>query len=211
MLPAKYRRLRRFGEFCVDCVEDGFAVGSLGFLKAGNDLALAAHQELDKVPLDVGGADGLTLDPFVEFLRARTVDIAEREHREGDAILVAAELADLVATPELLIKRVAWEAKHIETLINVVVLQLLQRGILRCETALAGHVDDECNLSLHLAHRRFATTELVEREGIERARRRRRGAIVVRERVVGGHWSARRTAGRTGCAGRAARARATGA
>src|SRR5690606_16339265 len=69
-----------------------------GRVEARDDVALLVDDELREVPLDVArrlGTDLLLGQPGVERGARVTVHVDLREHREGDAVLEAAELLDL--------------------------------------------------------------------------------------------------------------------
>src|SRR6266567_3683329 len=66
------------------------------------------------------------------------------EHRERDAVVHRAELADLLGGPWLLAAElVGREAGHREPAAGELVVQALQAGVLGCQPALRCHVDDE--------------------------------------------------------------------
>jgi len=80
----------------------------------------------------------------VERVPARTVYVDLGEQREGDPVVLRAELADLLRRAGLLgAELVAREARDRETACGVPLVQSLQADILRSEPALGCDVDGE--------------------------------------------------------------------
>src|SRR5690606_8726793 len=81
-----------------------------------HDTAGAVDEKLREVPFDGLGAEHaglLALEPLVERMRARSVDVDLREHRERDVVGQRAELLDLCFVARLLMaKLIAREAEH---------------------------------------------------------------------------------------------------
>src|SRR5262249_37534782 len=98
------------------------------------------HQELLEVPLHVAGLAigvGLLGELVVDRVPLGAVDVDLLEERERHAVGRVAELADLLRSPRLLAHElVAREAEHLEAAVGVLVVQLLQARVLRCEAAL---------------------------------------------------------------------------
>jgi len=121
---------------------------------AALDLAVAADEELFKVPLDSLHAEKtrlLGLEPLEQRLGLVAVDVDLAHDGEGDAVVELAELLDVIVGPGLLAaKLVAGEAEDDKVLavgLGLDVLpELLEAGVLRGEAALGGRVDDEDDL-----------------------------------------------------------------
>jgi hypothetical protein len=107
-------------------------------------------------------------EPFVNRVTRRAVDIELRGHRERDAVRRRAELRDVGRGAWLLVAElVARNPDDGETALGVCLVQPLQGGVLRSETAAGRHVDDESNLSAgELPQRRGRAVEAAER-GVE--------------------------------------------
>src|SRR6185312_4228838 len=119
-------------------------------------MAFAVDEELGEVPFDAAAEQAglLVLQISVERVRIGPVDVDLGEHREADAVIYLAELADLVLAARLLVaKLVAREAEHGEALGVKLFVELLQPLILRREPAFARGVDDEQHLSAIVAER----------------------------------------------------------
>ena len=72
-----------------------------------------------------------------------------REEGKAHLIIRGAEFLDLVVRARLLLaKLVGGEGKHFESLVLIFLVDLLQSLVLRCETALAGSIDDQEHFSL---------------------------------------------------------------
>lgn len=132
-------------------LEDGLLerLGLGGAGPAALDLAVAADEELLKVPLDPLHAQEarlLVLEPLEHGLGLVAVDVDLAHDGEGDAVVELAEALDLVVGGGLLAgELVAGEAEDDE-LVGVglveALVQLLQAGVLGREAALGGGVDD---------------------------------------------------------------------
>ncbi len=84
----------------------------------------------------------------VQRARILAVDLDLGEHGEADAVIGAAELADLLfAAGFLSAELVAGKAQDGEAIFVEIFVERLQPGILRGEAALAGGVDDQKHLS----------------------------------------------------------------
>src|SRR6185503_12621804 len=89
---------------------------------------------------------------------------------EGDAVLRRAERRDLLGGAGLLAAElVAREPDHGEALLLVLLLDRLERGVLRREPALRRDVDDQHRLALVGAERGRRAVELLERQVPDRA------------------------------------------
>lgn len=143
--------------FLLQLVEDGLlqALGLGGAGPAALDLAVAADEELFKVPLDALEAHDaglLLLEPLEEGVGGVAVDVNLLHDGEGDAVVDLAEVLDLVVGAGLLAaKLVTGEAEYdkvVAVLLLDVLVELLEAGVLRGEAALGGGVDDEDDLAL---------------------------------------------------------------
>src|SRR5690606_1945751 len=148
------------GEQGGDVLFDG--VGGVGRRIALYHLAILVHQELGEVPLDrlaAKNARRFLLEVLVERMRVITIDVDLAEHREADAVVQLAELADFrLAARLLLAELVAREAKDFQ-LALVLVIQRLQALVLWGKTTLAGGVDDQQHLALVLRQRHIVAVQ----------------------------------------------------
>ena len=114
---------------------------------AADHASVAPDQELGEVPLDrlaAQQAGCLLFQPAEQRRGVGAVDIDLGHHRKADAVVALAKGADLLCIARLLrAELVAGEAQHRQTLGAVTLVQRLQAGVLRCEPAFAGGVDDE--------------------------------------------------------------------
>ena len=135
--------------------------------KALNGLAVLGNEELGEVPQDIAIflyalADTLEhrmgclrFETFVLFRRSlgleilkdrigiRTVDVALSHQRESYTVIEAAELFNLLVATRLLVgELVTRETEDDETLIFVLLIEFLQTVVLRCESTLAGGIDN---------------------------------------------------------------------
>lgn len=137
---------------------EGLGLGGAG--PATLDLAVAADEELLKVPLDALEAHEarlLVLEPLVEGVGAVAVDLDLLHDGEADAVVELAEALDLlVGAGFLAAELVAGEAED-DKVIGVLLLEagveLLEAGVLRGKAALGGRVDDEDDLALEVLER----------------------------------------------------------
>lgn len=115
---------------------------------------MLVNQELLKVPLDASEAQQtglLLLEVDVDGVGVVTVDVDLLENGEGDAVVELAEGGDLVSGSGLLAtKLVAGEADDGESLILVLLVDLLEALVLGSEAALGGDVHNEHDLALQL-------------------------------------------------------------
>jgi hypothetical protein len=132
---------------------EGIGLGGAG--PATLDLAVAADEELFKVPLhalEAQDAGLLLLEPVVEGRGVVAVDIDLAHDGEADAIVDQAKVLDVVVGSGLLAAElVAREAKEyniVVVLVAELLVELLESFVLRGETALGGGVDDEDDLAL---------------------------------------------------------------
>lgn len=141
----------------IDLVQDGL-LERLGFGGAGPaalDLAVAADEELLKVPLDhldAHDAGLLVLEPLVEGVGIVAVHVDLAQDREGDAVVDLTEGLDLIIGAWVLAAElVAGEADDDEVigvLLLDVLVELLQAGELGGEAALGCGVHDQDDLAL---------------------------------------------------------------
>ncbi len=97
---------------------------------------------------------------LVQRVPARAVHLHLLGQREGHAVRRRAELRDLLGRAGLLPEElVAGHAQHGEAPLGVPLLELLQPGVLRGQTALGGHVHDEHGLARVLRQVRGAAGE----------------------------------------------------
>lgn len=122
---------------------------------AVDNLAVAADEELFKVPLDAletKQAGLLGLEPLVQRGSLVAVDVNLSHDGEGDAVVELAEALDVVVGAGFLAgKLVAWEAeddKVVGVLLGDALVDLLKAGVLASQAALGGGVDDEDDLAL---------------------------------------------------------------
>lgn len=80
-----------------------------------------------------------------------TVDINLLENGEGDSVIELAEGLNLILCARLLVgKLVAGEAEDDETLVGILLVELLEALVLGGEAALGGDVDNEDYLAFEL-------------------------------------------------------------
>lgn len=119
-----------------------------------DNVAMLVDEELLKVPLDASEAQQtglLLLEVDVDGIGVVAVDIDLLEHREGDAVVELAEGRNVVGRTGLLAaKLVAGEADDGESLVLVLLVQLLETLVLGSEATLGGDVHDEHDLALQL-------------------------------------------------------------
>ena len=169
-----------------------FQLGRLGGrLKTAHDLAFAVNQELCEVPLDVGlrcvigiclgehlvqqfgermlgceaGKASLARQPFVDGMGILAVHFNLRHQGEGDAMILAAKLLDLlVGTGFLMPELVARETDDDQSAVLVLLIEGFQSVVLRREAALRGCVDNEEHLAFVVGKAHFLA---LVREGVE--------------------------------------------
>src|ERR1700694_599153 len=102
--------------------------------------AIAADEELLKVPADVAGdATVLRDEEAVDRMAVGAVHLELRAQREAAVVVAAAERRDFrLAAGFLCRELVAGETHHGEVLLPQLAVQLLQPGILRRQAAAAG-------------------------------------------------------------------------
>ena len=143
-------------------------------LETSNYLAFAINQKLREVPFDVGfrcviwicfgehlvqqlrervlgceaGKASLARQPFVDGMGILAVHLNLRHQGEGDAVVQAAELLDLLVSTWLLMPElVTREADDDQPALLVLLIEVLQPIVLRGEATLRGCVDDEKHLA----------------------------------------------------------------
>ena len=116
----------------------------------------AADQELGEIPADVAGERRiLARQHHVKRMAVRAVDFELVEHRKGHVVFAGAELFDLRVRARLLAaKLVARKTEHDQSLVLVFLVERLQRGVLRSESAFRRDVDDKQHLALIRLERR---------------------------------------------------------
>lgn len=119
-----------------------------------NDVSVLVNQELLKIPLDASEAEQtglLLLEVDVDGVGIVTVDVDLLENGEGDTVVELAERRDLISRSGLLAtKLVAREADDGESLILVLLVDLLEALVLGSEATLGGDVHNENDLALKL-------------------------------------------------------------
>lgn len=142
-----------FVQGSLDIVLKSLRLGGAG--PAILDLAVAADEELFKVPLDALEAHQarlLSLEPLVERAGLVAIDVNLLHDREADAVVDLAKVLDIVVGAGLLVtKLVAGEAED-DKVVGVLLLdrlvELLEALVLGSEAALGGRVDDEDDFAL---------------------------------------------------------------
>src|SRR6478752_5055105 len=117
-----------------------------GGRKAGDDLAVAVHEELLEVPLHQAGQDSRLefRELGVERVLVLTPDVGLDRQREGHPEIALAKLGNLgVAAGLLPGELVARDAEDLEALAAELVVQRLETSVLGRETALGRHVDPQ--------------------------------------------------------------------
>jgi hypothetical protein len=141
-----------------DRLLQAFGLGRAG--PAALDLAVAADEELLKVPLDplqAHEARLFVLKPLIEWIGLIAVDVNLAQDREGHTIVDLAEALNLlVGAGVLATELVAGEAKNdevIRVLLLDALVKLLEPLELGGEAALGGGVDNQDYLALVLLER----------------------------------------------------------
>ena len=142
------------GQGGLDSFDDLRCVRLHGRREAGDDLAVAVHEELLEVPLHQAWQDAvLELGELrVERVLVLAPDVGLGCQRERHAEVALAEFDDLGVGPGLLSRElVARDAEDLEALIAELVVQRLEPGVLGRETALERHVYHQHHLPLEAA------------------------------------------------------------
>jgi hypothetical protein len=136
-------------------LDGGFeAGGGLEGSISVDDVTVLINQELLKVPLDSSEAQQtslLLLQVDVDGVGVVAVDVDLLKNGESDAVVQLTEGGDLVSGTRLLAtKLVAGEADDGESLILVLLVDLLKALVLGSKATLGGDVHDEHDLALKL-------------------------------------------------------------
>src|SRR3546814_716893 len=92
-----------------------------------------------------------------------------REQREVHVVIRRAEILDLgVAAGLLFLEIVGREAEHFQPLAALVLIQLFQPFVLRRQTALRRHVDDQQHLALERSEVGVTAIDALDRDVVER-------------------------------------------
>src|SRR5690348_9639883 len=114
-------------------------------------VALAVDQEFGEIPLDRFRAQHArrgVLEVSIKRMRVRAIDVDLGKQRERHRVLRRTEVADFLGVAWLLVPElVAGKAQHLETAILVRAVQRFKALVLRRESALRGHVDDQQSLA----------------------------------------------------------------
>lgn len=152
------------GEEALDGGDERSGIGR--WAEAGDDVAAAVGEELGEVPFDAVDSDEaedaglLTAEELVERMGAGAVDIDLGEDGKGDAVIFAAEVADLFGGTGLLVAElVGGEAEDIEAAVFIGAIEEFEAGVLRREAALAGGIDDEQDAAAESVERNFCAVE----------------------------------------------------
>src|SRR4051794_18112785 len=112
--------------------------------------ARTIDEEFGKIPFDrrTKQARLRSLQMFVKRMGVAAIHIDLREHREGDVIVVDAKLLDLPGVAWFLpAELIAWKSEDGKASWREFAMQHFQTLVLRRETAGAGRVDDQQNLT----------------------------------------------------------------
>ena len=133
---------------------------------AAHDVTVPVDQELGEIPLDrlrSEEAGRCLLQRLEQRMGVQAVDLGFGEHREGDAVVVGAELPDRPLVARLLMAElVARETQHSEAPVTKPPMQLFQPRILRREPAFAGDIDDEHRIAVEVGERRRPAVDGLE-------------------------------------------------
>ncbi len=98
----------------------------------------------------------------------RAVDVDFGKNREADAVILLAEGTDLRRIAWLLgAELVAGECENLEAAILIGFKKVFKTGVLGCQSALAGCIDDEKHLSAHVFEAHRAAVKERRREFID--------------------------------------------
>src|ERR1700678_1942641 len=127
-------------------------------LEARDHFAVAVHQKLREIPLDLaagGGAALLIREELVERRRAGALYRNLGVHRESDLVLGTAEGLDFFIRARLLpAEIVGGEPEDHEALVFVLLVDLFQAGVLRSVSALACDVHNQNHFATIFRERR---------------------------------------------------------
>ena len=123
-----------------------------------------AHQELLEVPGNVARElRPLTRQQSVQRMALRPVDLQLGTQREAHPVVEAAELLNFLFAARLLPgKLVARKAKHVEALVLVILVEVLQGLVLRREATLGGNVDHQHHLALERCEGQLPAVQCVQ-------------------------------------------------
>ena len=143
--------------------------GSLG-IKALDDLAILADEELVEVPLDVTGERRIFAREYlVERVAVRAVDLDLVEQRESHAVLAGAELLDLLIRARFLgAELVAGETGDDQTFILILLVSGFEALVLGSITALGGDVDHEDDLAFIIFQGGILAIDVLQRDIVNR-------------------------------------------
>lgn len=151
--------------------------GRLDFVRLGDRtktlyrFAVLIDEELGEIPLHAAAKEAaqFAFEVLEHRMGVATVHIDFLEHREAHAVIDLAKLADLTGSTGLLVAElVARETEHNDTAVFVLAVQCLEPFVLRCESAFAGGIDHEHDLSGVLLHVNGLTTQRVGLKFVKR-------------------------------------------
>src|ERR1700679_42519 len=139
-----------------------------GRLKASDRLSVARDEELGEVPLDLAADVGRRSEVSVERRLIVALYRDLRHHRKLHVELAAAELSDLCIGAGLLVGEVVRRhADDHQAFVLVLLVDGLERGVLRRKSAGAGDVDHQQYLALVGAKRGRVTVDSAQFELVD--------------------------------------------
>src|SRR5260221_173038 len=115
--------------------------------KARHRIAAAVDQEFSEIPLDHGRAQNAALPAFEmaeQGVRLAAIDLETGKHWKSDAEILAAEAGDLALAAQFLVQElIAGKTQHRQPPRFQPLIEALQPGILRRQSAVAGGIDDQ--------------------------------------------------------------------
>ncbi len=115
-------------------------------MEVSYNLSVSTHKELGEIPWDVPFQLLLvSLQVLIYWMGVRTIDINFGEHGKLDTKCILGKLLNSSFRIGLLLsKLVAWECKHIETLVSILLVDFNHPSVVAfCKSSLCCDVDED--------------------------------------------------------------------
>src|SRR6266545_4417925 len=155
------------------------------WLEAFQNFSVLADQKFSEIPLDVSRKGRLLAGQGgVERVLFGTLDVQLGKQREGHVVFLRTKLLYLPGCARFLrAKIVARKTQHREAFGFVFAVNGFQRLILRRQTAMRRHVDDQQHFPLVLLQRRVLVVDVFQRNLVERRLALRKNDLRQQERA----------------------------
>src|SRR3990167_2277620 len=131
--------------------------------------AIVTDEELLEIPGDITWKLGaLACQQTIQRMAVRPIHLKLAAQREGHAIVETAERANgVLAVGLLLSKLIARQPEHAEALSFVLLIELFQTRVLRCQATFGSHIDHQHHLPLEGCQRQLLAIQCTQVEVVK--------------------------------------------